>query len=326
LRICFTLAADDDNIPQQNTFLRLTGNPLMSDQKEFRLSELPALARRHYLTGLFCLVICLFLEIWFLHYPPRGVVGENVIITGSVIGSPLVDFDSLWARVTNDDELMLQIIDRAEICRQKNRVEKLNFLNRTIRQNLKFQPENETLVKISFKRPGYNDIRPFLNCFTDALIDKLTNMGQESFEIRREKALVQYSRAIERLRFIAHFFDMPSIAALLENSPEAPVDTSRMLEKVRSDKVTDGIGRALLGELLPGYSTAQIYYEPYFNDKMKLLELFPRSPVVITARDMPPTPVQPFYELIFVLVPMAVFLIYASLLIILGRKNDAALQ
>lgn len=294
------------------------------NKKEFRLSELPALAREHYLTGFLCLILCLILEIWFFHYPPRGVVGEDVIITGSVVGGPLVDFNSLWARVLNDDELMLKIIDRANICKKNSRIESLNFLKHAIRRNLNFTTVNATLVKISFKRPGYNDIRPFLNYFTDTIVEKLEAMGQESFEIRKEKAMVQHTRVIERLRFIVELFSMPAMGEMLKKQSNMPMTTEKILEKLRSDRIADGIGRVLLGELLPSYSTAQIYYEPYVNDDMQILELFPRSPVILTARDMPPTPVQPFVELIFLLVPLAVSIIYISFLLILDRKNAPA--
>lgn len=297
----------------------------MSNNKEFRLSELPALARKHYLTGFLCFVLCLFLEIWFLNYPPRGVVGTDVIITGSVVGNPLVDFNSLWARILNDDELMLQIIDRAQICKHEDRARRLNFLNRAIRQNLNFETENATLVKISFKRPGPDDVRPFLNYFTDTVVEKLDAIGQECFETRKEKALVQYARIIERFRFVADFFAMPTIGKMFRHQPNFTTSIPKILEELDSARITEGFGRALIGELLPHYSTAQINCAPYFDDKIKILELFPRSPIVITARDMAPTPVQPYYELIFLLVPLAVFIIYVSLLIILGQKSDAPL-
>lgn len=293
----------------------------MDKQTEFTPAELFRLARKHYLIGIFCLVLCLFLEIWFFNYPPRGVIAEDVIITGSIIGSPLVNFQSVWTRFFNDDELMLQIIDRAKICNYTDRIERLNFLNRSIRKNLRYQQDNETVIKISLKRPGFNDVRPFLNHVTDTLVEKLNAIGHESFELRKEKAMVQHSRVIERIRFIADIFAIQALGEIIGDPKSTPPPTTSFLNALQSDDIKSGLAQALLSELLSQYSSAQINYEPYFNDSMKILELFPRSSIVLSARDMPATPVQPFYELIFILVPLALTLVYVSLLVFFARNH-----
>lgn len=293
----------------------------MDKRTEFKPAEILRLARKHYLIGIFCLSLCLFLEIWFLNYPPRGVIAEDVIIAGSVIGSPLVNFKSLWVRFFNDDELMLQIIGRAGICNYDDRIKRLAFLNLSIRRNLSYHQDNDTLIKISLKRPGFNDVRPFLNYFTDTLIEKLNAIGHENFELRKEKALIQYSRVIERIRFIANIFAIQTLGEIINHQKSTPPSTASFLSALQSGNIKSDFAQALLGELLPQYSSAQINYEPYFNDEMKILELFPRSAVVLSAKDMPATPVQPFYELIFLLVPLALALIYLSLLVILARNS-----
>ncbi|EKD80925.1 MAG: hypothetical protein ACD_39C02090G0005 [uncultured bacterium] len=293
----------------------------MSTTHEIKPSEIVQLARKHVFVGFCCLVACICLEFWFYTYPPRGVIAEDVIVTGSFVGSPLVDFKSLWARVLNDDELMLTIVERSKLCKRNDKVAQLNFLNSTIRQNLNFQFENETLVRVSFKRPGYSDVRPFLNYFTDKVIEKLNEMGSESFEVRKKKAQVQFSRALERVRFIAGFFKIETVKALLVDST-IPMPSDRLMAELSSGNIASSLGQVLLGELLPAYSTAQIHFEQYCRDDLKILELFPRSAVILTARDMPATPVQPFYQLIFILVPLATALVYVAVLLILGKKSQ----
>lgn len=293
----------------------------MSNYPEFSPTEIAGLARKHVLTGVCCLVICIVLEVWFYHYPPRGVIGEDVIVSGSVIGNPLVDFNALWARVFNDDELMLKIIDQAGICDKKTRSERLKFLDSDIRRNLRYQDDKGTLIKITLKRPGFNDIRPFLNYFTDTLVAKLNVIGQETFKQRRERALAQYTRALERIRLLADYFVIVPLQKGLASSSKELVEVDALTTELNYYQIKSPIARLLLGEFLPTFTTAQQYFRPYFDSEMKILDIFPRASVVLSARDMPASPVQPFYELIFILVPAAMFLVYLSLLVLFNRKN-----
>lgn len=293
----------------------------MKTDQEFRLTEIFHQARKHPFVGLCCLVLCLFLEVWFYNYPPRGVTGEDMLVAGSNLGNPLVDLNSLWARVINDDELMLQIIDRSAICRHTDRSKRLKFLKRSIRRDLKFQVENNTLIKISFKRPASDEVRPFLNYFTDAFVEKLDAISRENLEFRRQNASVKFANIIERMRLVASVFSIKNIHELLDDYGNKPLQTDKILAELQNANTGSSIGRALLGELLPLYNSAGVHFEQYVKNDMQILDLFPRSSVILTSRDMPSTPVQPFYELIFILVPAAVSMLYVSILIILRTRD-----
>ncbi|MBU1109247.1 MAG: hypothetical protein KKB51_21390 [Candidatus Riflebacteria bacterium] len=294
----------------------------MENTPEFKLTEIFQLARKHRFVGLCCLVLCLFLEVWFYNYPPRGVVGEDMLIAGSNMGNSLVDLNSLWARIVNDDALMLEIIDRSAICKHTEQSKRLSFLKRSIRQDLKFQIENNTIVKISFKRPASNQVRPFLNYFTDTFVKKLDAIGMEGLELRRQSASVQFANVIERMKFVASIFSISGIHELLSDYSNKPLQTDKILAVFQTVNAGSNIGRVLLGELLPQYTAAGIHYEKYFRNDMQFLDLFPRSSVILTSRNMPATPVQPFYELIFILCPVAVSLMYLSLLIVLRARDS----
>ncbi|NCB37395.1 MAG: hypothetical protein EOM80_01390 [Erysipelotrichia bacterium] len=292
----------------------------MQEDPQFKFSELLQTAGKHRFIGLCCLVLCVFLESWVAVYPPRGVAGEDVILIGSVMGSPLVRFEPLWLRMFNDDEFMLQVVERSGICKNTEKSEQLRFLNRTVRKNLKFCAENDTLIKISFKRPGYNDIRPFLNYFTEGLVQKLKLMSQEEFALRKEKARLQFVRIVERLRLVARVFRLPEIHKLLvDNGSILP--GGKLLLASEPESLRAEIGGLLINELLPPYYMAATTYEQYFKDNLEILNLYPRFPILLTSRDTPAMPVQPFYEMIFLLVPISVLLIYLALLIILRHKD-----
>ncbi len=292
----------------------------MSQKQGSGFFEVLQTAKKYPLLVLIALVLCIFLEFWFYNYPPRGVVTEDTLILGSVLGSPLVKFDALWTRIINDDGLMLQLVDESGLATKPDPRARLALAS-SVRKNLRYTVVNETVIKISLVRPGY-DGRGVLNRFSSFVLTRLKELGDENLASQRELVKFKLHTVVERAWVIAAIFRLPGFQELLADKNAFARLYSQSLSAVDNPTIWNKLGWLWLNDQLAIFYAAQNLYRQHFADDLRLLSLFPRSPCLISSPDAPSVPVQPFHQLIFLLMPCAVGLMYFALLIAL-RQRDA---
>lgn len=289
---------------------------VMNSDQPITFFDIASEAKKHYWLAFVCLFLCIYFEARFYVMPPRGVIGEDVILLPSVSGRLLVSFDSLWRRMVNDDELMISIIKQSGIYDNLDASERLAALNGSIRNDLKYEKDSETIVRISFRRNTYKQVRPFLNSLTDKILEKLKALAEEELKSQREEASILKYMIHQRLLFLAEFFVFPEIGIALKEENEY-----KIAEVFRSVETPDSwwkrFGSMLSGELQLKLFIASSNWRDLTAENLEKLLIYPRQPQQLNSKETLPVPVQPFYQLVYVLTPIAVFIVYLSLLVLL---------
>ena len=276
-------------------------------------------ARKHRGLAIGALFICLFLEFWFYNYPPRGVLSEDTLILGSVLGEPLVKFDTLWTRIINDDARMLEILRAPTLSESGGEGGDLTLVA-SLRRNLRYLPIGETMVKIGLVRPGY-DGRIFLNRFSAYLLEQLKLLGEENLKTRRESVRLRYASLAQQSWVIAGVFGLAGFKELLKDFSNFEALFIQNLKATESPALWQSIGWLFLNSWLNDFHALRNSYRQHFSDDFKLLDVYPRVPQIISSPQAKSVPVQPFHQLIYILVPCAIGLVYLSLLMLLSHKR-----
>lgn len=282
------------------------------NERKISLENLKTTALLHPLWALICVLLLFLFEAYFFVYPPRGYIAEDYVLSGSVKGQPLVAVQSLWESKLNDDEFMLEILEKSAIEKFPARSEALFYLNTRIRKNLRFSAVNEVLFKIIFVQPAAEKIRPFLNAFTDKFLYEIALLSREELENRRKNALFQFDQLLRRNSFVYQFFK--PITAFEKLIP----DKSGRLPEISERKESSWLGKIgviVLNELNLELYRAIVYLKNHSDENQRILSLYPFESKLLTDPDMPPQTVQPYLKVFYLFIAVAVILVYLAGLI-----------
>lgn len=285
------------------------------------------LVRGHPFWLVFCLLACLLLNTWFYYHPPRGMESTNIIYLGTVWGNPLVEFSKFWGRFYYDDKFISKIIIDSGIANSTKSEEILKLLNSSIRTNLSYSIEEGNLVKITFRQPTSRNVRPFLNLFTERILEKLQNLGREELEFRVSRVEAILGQVNQRLLLVQTCFDLASGTSTMISSGKSPfhrnsIQTGPSLTSNLPNEMVSQPKSFIktLGEIIRNEIEIQKFQTTFELGTLILpdfsaLSLYPREPLLLTDPLTPPKPVQSFFEVIFLLVPVGTLLIaFAGLL------------
>jgi len=305
--------------PQKSHFSQSEIAGATMDNHLVSLTDIRQAARKHWILAVAALLIGLFLEFWFYNYPPRGVLSEDTLIIGSVLGEPLVKFDTLWTRIINDDAKMLEILRVPELSESGNGADDLALVA-SLRRNLRYLPVGEVMVKIGLVRPGY-DGRTFLNRFSAYLLEQLRVLGEETLKTRRESVRLRYASLAQQSWVISGIFGLTGFKDLLKDFSNFETLFTQNLRATDSPGLWQSIGWLFLNSWLNDFHALRNSYNQHFSEDFKLLDIYPRMPRIISSPQAVSVPVQPFHQLIYILVPCAIGLVYLSLLMLLSHKR-----
>jgi hypothetical protein len=303
------------------------------------------LVKRHpwYILG--WIVLCCLLEAFFSIYPPRGFVGTNVILLGSIRGEPLVHFPLLWEKLVNDDQFMLKLLKEQEKAVPAV-VDALNVINRKIRPGLRFSAETNTLVKITFRQSQPQDTSTFIRLFSAHLIEELHKLEEEILRIRVSQAKANLALLRRRAvllekgfgfsykevagNLIQSFIGLESDAA--PASPPTDLDGKEefSLEKESASGFLTTAGYLAMNELDAGILRAQIEWEKLTSEGAAGVAQFPRKAVNLTDAAARPVNGQPNIVLFYLFLPIGCLglalagLLFIELPLIEERESPAS--
>ncbi len=272
----------------------------------FTLSHVVEASKKYRSFAIFLIILCVLLEIWFLKYPPRGMITTDVIVLGTVKGQPLVSFEQIWKRFVFDDNFLLETAEKSGFFTNQSPEEKLALLGK-IRKSLSFEIEKDYFVKISFRQPGAKKVRTFLNSFTESLVKKLELIISEEFDQKKESAEKNLLQLENRAKFLKQAFNI--------NFDE------NIIGKIVKNSFLTICGDFLENELTIPLHNAKKNLLIYTYDKWNFLSLYPRKPQILTDKKTQPQPIQPFYVLFLMLIPVGIFFMYAGVMVIISQQR-----
>lgn len=279
------------------------------NEKEITFKQFKQTAIKHHKWALLCIIILICLETFFFLYPPRGYIAEDYITIGSIKGQPLISVQRLWHSRVKNDQFMLDVLANSNIRDFENRLEKLEYIDKSLRPNLRFSIVNETIFKISFIQSSTKSIRPFLNTFTKKFIEHAALISKENLQSRRKNAKFSYQQLLRRADLLHRLFSLsiplekiiPDKNTGLVNSPAD-----------NNESLSGTIGLIAINELNKYLYEAQRMLKEYTDEKQAILALFPFNHKRLTDPETPPKPVQPFLSIFYLFLVIAVFLIYIA--------------
>jgi hypothetical protein len=269
--------------------------------------------------SIFCLLLWILAQSFFLVYPPRGYIADDIILLGSVRGQPLISIQHLWEDVYNDDRLMLEVLEKSGIHKGKNRIEALEFLNENIRKNLRFSVVNEVLFRVSFIQPGKSSIRPFLNTFSERFLAEAAAVNDDELQRRRHRVTFQFEQ-LNRRNYLVHRLLAP--ASLLADLTPGEKGFSGELKLAENESWYGKMAMLIINELNQDLYSARVNLSNHTDLSQKILAMFPFNTIRLTDPETPARPVQPYLIVFYLFIPLAVFLFYLAGLIYLAPEEE----
>ncbi|GAB4268937.1 MAG: hypothetical protein Kow0029_04650 [Candidatus Rifleibacteriota bacterium] len=292
------------------------------NEKTLSLSKLKQTAWSNPGFALFCLLFFIFMELFFIVFPPRGFIAEDYFILGSIRGQALISIENLWENKINNDQFMLEILEKSGIKKFSDKTKALAYLNNEIRTNLRFARINNVLFKISFIQPSAENIRPFLNTFSESFLAEISQIAEEELKNRRKNANFQLRQLNRRSYFTYNLFNPES------SYQEIVVDPARSLTENATFSENSFSGKAgllILNELNDQLYSAIVSAQRHNDESQKILSIFPFKSRKLTDPEMPPRPVQPFLIIFYIFIAFATLLLYLAGLVYLlpaSKKSD----
>ncbi len=283
-------------------------------EKNLSFIELAHTGRRYPAWAGVCLFFAVIIEVFFLVYPPRGYIADDIILFASVRGQPLISVQNLWEDVFNDDRLMLEVLEKSGVKPVTEKVEALEFLNENVRKNLRFSMLNEVLYRISYIQPGKSDLRPFLNTFSDRLLQEASVLCDDELNKRRQRVGVQFEQLRRRNLLIHRLFAPMTPLQDLTPGDEGFIGE---LDPAKENSLFGKLGTLIINELNRELFSAKVHQLTHTDLNQKILSLFPFSTMRLTDPATPPRAVQPYLPVFYLFIPVAFLLFYLAGLIYL---------
>ena len=294
---------------------------MMNNTQDFRTR-----LKNHSYLIFFLFLALIFLEWRLYFFPPKGYFSTAVIYLGSPRGLPPPPFSNIWQQLFYDDHAMLTLMEKAKIGNPENREKRLEELNSSIRQSLKFQIEEPRLVKITFTQNQPQNIKSFLYPFTELILKNLEKTGQNEF-LERKNLLVTQLVYFNRQRKLWQEFlgsASPNLLIGLNSylSPDFQLNSiASFAHEVQGATETHStfqqIGLWFDNEL--DWKSLQVRFE-----LQKIIEDqsgFPTKPIILSDSQSPAMPVQPFFNMILYLLPIAFVLLLPGLIFLLDGQG-----
>lgn len=291
-------------------------------EKSFTLGTLKQVCRQNPFWLWLCLFLWVVAQLFFWVYPPRGYVADDIVLFGSIRGQALVSVQHLWEGVVNDDKLMLEVLEKSGICKNKQRLAALEFLNENVRKNLRFNPINEVLFRISFIQAGKNEIRPFLNTFVERFLHEASTLNDDELMRRRQRVTFQFEQ-LRRRNLLVHNLLKP--VSLLADLTPGDQGFAGELKPAVEGSIGGKLALLLINELNKELFAARVHLLNHTDTSQKILSLFPFSPLRLTDAETPARPVQPYLLIFYLFIPMALFLFFIAGLIYLAPNESGEL-
>lgn len=269
--------------------------------------------------SILCFLLWILAQSFFLFYPPRGYVADDIILLGSVRGQPLISIQHLWEDVYNDDGLMLEVLEKSGIHQGRNRIEALEFLNENIRKNLRFSIVNEVLFRISFIQPGKSSIRPFLNTFSERFLAEASAVNDDELQRRRRRVTFQFEQ-LNRRNYLVYRLLAPT--SLLVDLTPGEKGFNGELKLAENESWYGKLAMLIINELNQDLYSARVNLSNHTDMTQKILAMFPFATIRLTDPETPARPVQPYLIIFYLFIPLAIFLFYLAGLIYLAPDDE----
>lgn len=261
--------------------------------------------------------VCLFLEIYFLIYPPRGLKATDVIALPNVRGSTLVNFPVVWNMLYHNDQEMLETMIEGGYIASATSEEALGLLHEGIRNNLSYSMLSDNLVSISFIQPRGREIRSFLSAFNKRMLEALDSMSREELNMRITRAIAHLVQLQRRWNILEQGFGISQQMAaefLIQSLPLTSINEEegieiqhKIFESIKNFAANDWLstfGYLALNELDISILQARMSLDVLTASSGAHLSMYPRETMVLTNPKAQPVPVQPFVTFFYLLIPL----------------------
>lgn len=289
----------------------------MHNNRTITFTRIKELVIQHPFWLILCFVVGIWLETFFISYPPRGVAAENHIVLGSQNGRAIVSFEGLWLKCIHDDNYMLEIIDSLKLKQLDKPIDRLNFLNRSVRPKLSFSKLGSRIIKIRFEQPGYSIVRIFLNTFTDNIMRKLNKIANEEIKALTINKQLILNQLLQKSFLIGELFDVEGRVSGFSDKEV----THNNYTTTNGGRFFSNIGMQLINGLRNSIFQAYNDLQSCINVNSEFKTIFPHKTQLLTLKNTPAHPVQPFLNLLYIMIPIATLLIAFSGLILFDNQQ-----